>query len=77
MDLFIVFKKLFWDLLHYEIESYSLENKVTYVLKFGKCGKRQFLTRFVFGIFIKQYFILYHFNNYNGVCLTAFFPPLP
>ncbi len=51
MDLFTVFGKLFWDLFHYEIKSYSLENKVTYVLKFGKCGKRQFLTRFEFSLF--------------------------
>ncbi len=48
MDLFTVFGKLFWDLFHCEIKSYSLENKVTYVLKFEKCGKRQFLTRFEF-----------------------------
>ncbi len=42
MDLFTVFGKLFWDLFHYEIKSYSLENKVNYVLKIGKRGKRQF-----------------------------------
>ncbi len=51
MDLFTVFGKLFWDLFHYEIKSYLLENKVTYVLKFGKCGKRQFLTIFQFNLF--------------------------
>ncbi len=43
MDLFTAFRKLFWDLFHSEIKSYFLENKVTYALKFGKCGKRQFL----------------------------------
>ncbi len=51
MDLFTVFGKLFWDLFHYEIKSYSLENKVTYVLKFGKCGKRHFLIKFEFSLF--------------------------
>ncbi len=57
MDLFTVFGKLFWDLfmniynIYYEIKSYSLENKVTYVLKLGKCGKRQLLTRFEFSPF--------------------------
>ncbi len=35
MGLFTVFGKLFWDLFHYETKSYSLETKVTYVLKFG------------------------------------------
>ncbi len=46
MDLFTVFGKLFWDLFHYEIKSYSLENnlfiKITYLLKFGKCRKINF-----------------------------------
>ncbi len=51
MDLFTVFGKLSLDLFHYEIKSYSLENKVTYVLKIGNCGKRQFLTRFEFSLF--------------------------
>ncbi len=52
MDLFSVFGKLFWDLFHYEIKFYFLENnKVTYVLKFGKCGKTQFFTGFEFGLF--------------------------
>ncbi len=31
MDLFTIFGKYFWDIFHYEIKSYSLENKVTYV----------------------------------------------
>ncbi len=51
MDLFTAFGKLFWDLFHYEIKSYFLENKVTYVLKFGKFGKRPFMTRFEFSFF--------------------------
>ncbi len=47
MDLFTVLGKLFWDLSHYKTKTYSLENKETYVLKFGKYGKRQYcLTRF-------------------------------
>ncbi len=48
IDLFTVFGKLFWDLFHREIKSCFPGNKVAYVLKFGECGKRQFLIKFEF-----------------------------
>ncbi len=58
MGLFTMFGKLFWDLFHYERKSYILETKVTYLLKFGKCGKRQLLTRFEFKQFFKSKVLL-------------------
>ncbi len=45
MDLFTVFRKIFWDLFHYEIKSYFLENIVTYVPKCGKFEKRPFFKK--------------------------------
>ncbi len=48
MDLFTVFGKKNWDGFQYEIKSYFPGNKVACVLKYGECGKRQFLTKFEF-----------------------------
>ncbi len=40
MDLFTAVPgKLFWDILHHEINSYFQRNRVDYKLIFGKCMK--------------------------------------